>query len=143
MLAKHIQVMGVVVDVVGVGVVVLPVSMVSVSLSLMVQIHIKLDIVFEVTSPAVVASVSMRHTRGSLLVVVGLVVLVIDFFMRVNWVVGALLVLCELDKVMVREDMLWQVLNMLMVFLVVFDLWSHELGVRQRRLLMGRMELLM
>ena len=132
--------MRVVVNVMGISVMILPVGMVSISFPLMVKIHIKLDVVFKVTSPAVVASVSNWQMRSSL-VVLGLEVLVIDFIMRINRVVGVLLMLREFYKVMFREDMLWHVLNVPMVLSlpVVFDLWSHELGVRQWRLLMSSM----
>ena len=140
MLSKHVQVMRVVVNVMGISVMILPVGMVSISFPLMVKIHIKLDVVFKVTSPAVVTSVSNWQMRSSL-VVLGLEVLVIDFIMRINRVVGVLLMLREFYKVMFREDMLWHVLNVPMVLSlpVVFDLWSHELGVRQWRLLMSSM----
>ena len=139
-LSKHVQVMRVVVNVMGISVMILPVGMVSISFPLMVKIHIKLNVVFKVTSPAVVASVSNWQMRSSL-VVLGLEVLVIDFIMWINRVVGVLLMLREFYKVMFREDMLWHVLNVPMVLSlpVVFDLWSHELGVRQWRLLMSSM----
>ena len=66
-----------VVNVMSVSVVVLPVGRVRVSFSLVIQIHIILDIVLEVTFPRLEPVVSLRQ-RGELFMIGCLIVLVIQ-----------------------------------------------------------------